>query len=74
MQAGRSVVLDQLQKTHWIMFPESPVAPWLQAEKGLTCQGRGGLLAVAEDGWDTTEGGGKEKLLAELSYRGMFQD
>lgn len=35
MQAGWSVDLDQLQKTHWIMFPESHVDPWLQAEKGL---------------------------------------
>lgn len=41
MQAGWSVVLDQLQKTYWI--PESPVDPWLQAEKGLKdLSGEGG--------------------------------
>lgn len=59
------------------MFPESHVDPWLQAEKGLkdlSGKGWGGLLAVAEDGSDTIEGGGKETLLAELYYWGMFQD
>lgn len=58
MQAGWSMVLDELQKTHWIMFPKS----------GNLIQPGGGLLAAAEDGSDTTEGGGKETLLAELYY------